>query len=94
MPIYEYQCDHCGRVEEVLQKITDESLTRCNHCSGKLHKLISQSSFHLKGTGWYVTDYAGKSKTQSNAQKPETASKTAESGESKPTTEGTSSNDD
>ncbi|MFZ1985796.1 MAG: FmdB family zinc ribbon protein, partial [Desulfatitalea sp.] len=55
MPIYEYQCDQCGRVEEILQKITDKPRTKCNHCSGKLHKLISQNAFHLKGTGWYVT---------------------------------------
>jgi len=64
MPIYEYQCDHCGRVEEVIQRFTDKPLTKCGHCSGNLHKLISHSAFHLKGTGWYVTDYAGK--TQNN----------------------------
>jgi putative FmdB family regulatory protein len=60
MPIYEYQCDQCGRVEEIIQKFSDKPLTKCEHCSGKLHKLISHSAFHLKGTGWYVTDYAGK----------------------------------
>ena len=60
MPIYEYQCDQCGKIEEALQKMSDKPLTRCGHCSGKLHKLISHSAFHLKGTGWYVTDYAGK----------------------------------
>ena len=62
MPIYEYQCKKCGTVEEALQKFSDKPLTKCKHCSGKLHKLVSQSSFHLKGTGWYVTDYANKSK--------------------------------
>ena len=62
MPIYEYECPKCGRIEEVLQKISDKPLTKCRHCSSKLHKLVSQSTFHLKGTGWYVTDYAGKSK--------------------------------
>ena len=67
MPIYEYQCEQCGRVEEAIQKFSDKPLTTCNHCKGKLHKLISQSAFHLKGTGWYVTDYAGK-KTQSKAE--------------------------
>jgi putative FmdB family regulatory protein len=60
MPIYEYQCEQCGRVEEVLQKFNEKPLTKCSHCHGKLHKLISQSAFHLKGSGWYVTDYAGK----------------------------------
>ena len=61
MPIYEYQCEQCGKLDEVIQKFSDKPLTKCKNCSGKLHKLISQSAFHLKGTGWYVTDYAGKS---------------------------------
>ncbi|WP_028325104.1 FmdB family zinc ribbon protein [Desulfatirhabdium butyrativorans] len=68
MPIYEYECTQCGQIEEVLQKFSDEPLTTCKKCSGKLHKLISQSSFHLKGTGWYVTDYASGSKP--SASKP------------------------
>ena len=74
MPIYEYECSKCGRIDEVLQKFSDKPLDRCKHCSGKLHKLISHSTFHLKGTGWYVTDYAGKSQssaTPSNTVKDE-----------------------
>jgi putative FmdB family regulatory protein len=71
MPIYEYQCDQCGKLEEVIQKFSDEPLKKCRHCSGKLQKLISQSAFHLKGTGWYVTDYAGKSpKDTKNKSEP------------------------
>jgi len=58
MPIYEYECVQCGKVEEAVQKVSDAPLTSCKNCSGELHKLISHSSFHLKGTGWYVTDYA------------------------------------
>lgn len=61
MPIYEYECSKCGRIDEMIQKFSDKPLAKCRHCSGKLHKLISQSSFHLKGTGWYITDYANKS---------------------------------
>ncbi len=61
MPLYEYQCAECGEIEETIQKFSDAPLTICKHCSGKLNKLISQSSFHLKGTGWYVTDYSKKS---------------------------------
>jgi putative FmdB family regulatory protein len=57
MPIYEYQCENCGKHFEIFQKIADPPLTDCRVCKGKLHKLISQCSFHLKGTGWYVTDY-------------------------------------
>lgn len=60
MPIYEYECTQCSEVEEVTQKFSDKPLTKCRHCAGKLQKLISQSSFHLKGTGWYVTDYSPK----------------------------------
>ena len=67
MPIYEYECTKCGKFEEVYQKFSDKPLTKCKQCSGKLHKLISQSSFHLKGTGWYVTDYANKSRPNSAA---------------------------
>jgi len=66
MPIYEYECTECHAIEEVLQKFSDKPLKNCQHCSGKLQKLISQNSFHLKGTGWYVTDYSNKSRT-SNA---------------------------
>ena len=69
MPIYEYECAKCSRTEEVMQKFSDKPLTKCKHCSGKLHKLISHSSFHLKGTGWYVTDYANKSKGSSTSTK-------------------------
>ncbi len=83
MPIYEYECSQCGCIEEMLQKFSDKPLTECRHCSGKLHKLISQSAFHLKGTGWYVTDYAKKSaNTTSAPQKSKEASPKAESGSS------------
>ncbi|MBW2604067.1 MAG: zinc ribbon domain-containing protein [Deltaproteobacteria bacterium] len=63
MPIYEYECSKCGRIDEVLQRFSDKPLAICKHCSGKLHKLISQSSFHLKGTGWYITDYGNSSQS-------------------------------
>jgi putative FmdB family regulatory protein len=76
MPLYEYQCTECGKIEEAIQKFSDAPLTTCKHCSGKLNKLISQSSFHLKGTGWYVTDY---SKKTSPPSKNDTASTTASS---------------
>lgn len=69
MPIYEYECADCGHIEEALQKFSDDPLTTCDRCSGSLHKLISQSSFHLKGSGWYVTDYANKSKNTTTTPK-------------------------
>jgi putative FmdB family regulatory protein len=70
MPIYEYECTACGLIEEAFQKISDKPLTRCNGCSGKLRKLISNSAFHLKGSGWYVTDYAKKPGKTSHAETP------------------------
>ena len=60
MPIYEYQCAACGQVVERWQKISDSPLTECPACGGSLHKIISSCSFHLKGSGWYVTDYSGR----------------------------------
>ena len=59
MPIYEYQCAACGQITERWQKFSEEPLTVCPHCGGELHKLVSCCSFHLKGSGWYVTDYGG-----------------------------------
>jgi putative FmdB family regulatory protein len=98
MPIYEYQCQKCGTIEEALQKFSDKPLTKCGHCTGKLHKLVSRSSFHLKGTGWYVTDYKNQSKDPETGSekkkesvasaKPEkaadSAKKTSASSEKKP----------
>ncbi len=67
MPIYEYLCQKCGEFE-VTQRITSNPLGRCPTCRGKVQKLISNTSFQLKGTGWYVTDYARKGKNQDGEQ--------------------------
>lgn len=68
MPIYEYQCDACGKISEAWQKITEEPLKDCADCgaTGSLHRLISNTAFVLKGTGWYVTDFRDKSKPSSS----------------------------
>lgn len=60
MPIYEYQCQQCEERTEVMQRISDDPLTRCESCGGDLKKLISAPAFQFKGSGWYVTDYARK----------------------------------
>lgn len=60
MPFYEYECTKCGTLSEVFQKISDQPFKKCDQCNGKIKRLISQSTFHLKGSGWYVTDYASK----------------------------------
>jgi putative FmdB family regulatory protein len=59
MPVYEYRCQKCGDFE-ITQKITDKPLAKCPTCKSKVKKLISNTSFQLKGTGWYITDYARK----------------------------------
>jgi putative FmdB family regulatory protein len=59
MPIYEYRCKKCGEFE-VTQRMSDAPLTRCPTCRAKVTKLMSSTSFQLKGSGWYVTDYARK----------------------------------
>jgi len=73
MPIYEYECAKCGTFEAT-QRISDKPLTRCPTCKGKVKKLISNTSFQLKGTGWYITDYARKDKSSSEKSSAEKSS--------------------
>lgn len=61
MPIYEYACSSCGSVIEVMQKMSDRPLRKCRKCSGRLQKLISRTSFQLKGGGWYAQGYSNSS---------------------------------
>lgn len=60
MPIFEYQCLECGKKSEILKRYDDPPPAACPHCGGKLKKLVSSPAFQFKGTGWYVTDYAGR----------------------------------
>jgi putative FmdB family regulatory protein len=92
MPIYEYRCRKCGEFE-ITQRITDAPLGRCPTCRGKVTKLISNTSFQLKGSGWYITDYGrkdskGKEKsTEAKSEsKAEAKSDTAAKSETKPAT--------
>jgi len=73
MPIYEYRCENCG-VFEVTRRITEPALKRCPTCKGKVERLMSATSFVLKGSGWYATDYASgaRSKTDGDAGAIET----------------------
>ncbi|MDG2307770.1 MAG: zinc ribbon domain-containing protein [Candidatus Binatia bacterium] len=73
MPIYEYHCEKCGEFD-VMQKITANPLRKCPTCKSKVKKLMSNTAFQLKGTGWYVTDYGNKGSTKS----AENASKSSE----------------
>ena len=60
MPIYKYICEKCGAHMEIMQKVSDSPPKRCKVCRGKLEKVVSRTSFQLKGSGWYMTDYSGK----------------------------------
>jgi len=96
MPLYEYKCRSCGKTFELIQKFADEQLKTHPECGGIVDKLFSAPAFHLKGTGWYATDYGkgnGKSeksddsKSESKSEKAEKADKA----EAKPKTESNSS---
>lgn len=58
MPMYEYKCQKCGHVFELIQRFSDAPLTVHESCGGDLEKVVSAPAFHLKGSGWYATDYA------------------------------------
>ena len=77
MPIYEYMCTKCGEIHEVMQSFKEPPLETCSLCAGPLKKLISDCAFHLKGTGWYVTDYGDKNKKKGKEaeEKPEKTEK-------------------
>ena len=85
MPIYEYECAKCGREFELMQKISDKPITRCEVCGGRVRRLISNTAFVLKGSGWYVTDYPSKSRKKAieGEKKPAGKSKVKESGDGK-----------
>ncbi len=70
MPLYEYQCSKCGKVHEVMQKFSDAPLAECPEpeCKGPVTKLMSSTSFALKGSGWYTTDYKRKSDSASSSK--------------------------
>ncbi len=79
MPIYEYHCLECHHEFERIQKFSDPPMAQCPSCAGTVQKLISRSAFHLKGEGWYVTDYARKgSHNGKNKASDATESKTTE----------------
>ena len=73
MPLYEYRCNECEKVFEVLQKIEAEPLRECLYCGASVEKLISPTAFQFKGSGWYVTDYKNKSGKASNNLKEDSS---------------------
>jgi putative FmdB family regulatory protein len=99
MPLYEYKCESCGEVFEIIQKFSDTPLTVHQKCGGKVERLISTSALMFKGSGWYVNDYGkGNSKdpkpksTDSNGDsKPAASKETSSSSDSSSKTESSSS---
>lgn len=95
MPIYEYECRKCKAHIEVFQRVSDKPPIKCRKCGGRLEKLVSASAIQFKGSGWYVTDYAGKatkgekaeSDSASGDKKPDTKAKDKESSPDKKTTD-------
>ena len=99
MPIYEYRCSACGQEHEVLQKVTEPPLTECPSCGRPgLQKLLTAAGFHLKGSGWYATDFKGgakkpeekkpaDTKTDSKTAKTDSKTDTKASPKSEPKTE-------
>ena len=91
MPLYEYECEGCGHRFEKIQKFSDPPLETCPTCGGVVHKLQSAPAFHLKGTGWYATDYAKSGKPEAKETKetkptPESAKPEPAKAEAAPTT--------
>jgi putative FmdB family regulatory protein len=101
MPIYEYRCLDCGYQFELMQKFSDPPAETCTSCSGTVQKLISRSAFHLKGSGWYVTDYGrngsangkttGKTDSESSTESSDTKRTSESSGSASTTSTSTES---
>jgi putative FmdB family regulatory protein len=66
VPLYEYQCLKCGRKTEKIEKVAGPHLKKCPHCGGKVEQLLAAPAIQFKGSGWYVTDYAGKNSSSAS----------------------------
>ena len=86
MPIYEYKCTKCREIFEAFQKITDEPVSQCKFCGAKVEQLISHSSFQLKGSGWYLTDYAKRSSSPASTDTPKASDSSEKPAETKAST--------
>jgi putative FmdB family regulatory protein len=94
MPLYEYECERCGKHFELIQKFSDQPLTTHDECGGTVHRLLSVSALQFKGSGWYVNDYAKSSKPESSdnsSKKTDAAPSATSSSESSGTASSTAS---
>jgi len=94
VPLYEYECQKCGRRTEKIEPVAGPHLKKCPHCGGKVERAITAPAIQFKGSGWYVTDYAGKSTAKETAgsekadgEKKESAAKDSGAADKKDTTE-------
>jgi len=94
MPIYEYRCLDCGHQFELMQKFSDPPAETCTSCAGTVQKLISRSAFHLKGSGWYVTDYGRNGSANGKAAGKEGSEDSSQSSSESSDTKSTSDKSD
>ena len=87
MPIYEYECKKCAHRFEVIQKVSDAPLKKCEKCKGKAERLISSPAIQFKGSGWYVTDYARKGSGSDREDKSSSSSESSSSSDNKKTSD-------
>jgi len=86
VPLYEYQCTKCGKRTEKIENVSGPHLKKCPHCAGKVERLLTAPAIQFKGSGWYVTDYAGKSGTKDGATTETASSEKKDSSEAKDST--------
>ena len=94
VPLYEYKCVKCNRKTEKIEPVNGPHLKKCPHCGGKVESLISAPAIQFKGSGWYVTDYAGKSPAAEAAKEEKSSSDKKDSKDSKDSSSKDSSSKD
>ncbi len=77
MPIYEYECTSCGERFDVMQKFSDPPVKTCRLCKGKVRKVLAAPALQFKGSGWYITDYAGKNAANNTEGKAQSSGEAA-----------------
>ncbi|MEU5093806.1 FmdB family zinc ribbon protein [Streptomyces sp. NPDC020996] len=91
MPTYQYQCTECGEGLEAVQKFTDDALTECPNCGGRLKKVFSAVGIVFKGSGFYRNDSRGSSSSSSPASSKPSTSSSSSSSDAKPSSTGSAS---
>jgi putative FmdB family regulatory protein len=80
VPLYEYKCLKCGRHTEKIEPVAGPHLKKCPHCGGKVESVLTAPAIQFKGSGWYVTDYASKSKGGDSSKESSSSSDSKDSG--------------